>query len=157
MADNRLTRWFRKAQDETGVAPPAGPIRAEDFVGADQEKNETYVREGFAAKARAFLTKLPMAEDVASAYFCMLDPATPRWVKGVAAAALAYFIFPVDAIVDAIPLAGLMDDVTVLTAALTAISAYITPEHRSQARRWMAAEHLSPPPSPSADPDDLIP
>ncbi|QDV38859.1 YkvA family protein [Tautonia plasticadhaerens] len=155
MPDNRLTRWFKKAQDETGVTPPAEPIRPEVFVGSDQEKNEAYVREGFAAKARAFLTKLPMAEDVAAAYFCMLDPATPRWVKGVSAAALAYFIFPVDAIVDAIPLAGLMDDVTVLTGALTAISAYITPEHRAKARRWMLAEHLAAP-APPPD-DDLIP
>mgnify|MGYP005860207643 CR=1 FL=1 len=102
-----------------------------------------------------------MAEDVASAYFCMLDPATPKWVKGVAAAALAYFVLPIDAIVDAIPVVGLMDDVTVLTGALTAISAFITAEHRAKARRWMTAEQIITPSTSSrvsADPDDdLIP
>ncbi|RUL88727.1 YkvA family protein [Tautonia sociabilis] len=151
MPDNRLTRWFRKAEAEAGVPPPSEPIRAEDFVGSDQDRNERYVREGFAAKAKGFLTKLPMAEEVASAYFCMLDPATPKWVKGIAAAALAYFVLPVDAIVDAIPFAGLMDDVTVLTGALTAISAFITDEHRARARSWMASEQITP----SADPDGV--
>ncbi|WP_169977629.1 YkvA family protein [Tautonia rosea] len=143
--NERISRWFRKAEAETGVAPPAEPIVPEVYVGSDQEKNEQYVREGFAAKARSFLSKLPMAEDVAAAYFCMLDPGTPKWVKGVAAAALAYFVLPIDAIVDAIPVVGLMDDVTVLTGALTAISAFITTEHRDKARRWMSSEHIAAP------------
>ncbi|WP_152054148.1 YkvA family protein [Tautonia marina] len=153
--NERLSRWFRKAEAESGVTPPAEPIEPEVYVGNDQEKNEQYVREGFVDKARTFLSKLPMAEDVAAAYFCMLDPSTPKWVKGVAAAALAYFVLPIDAIVDAIPVVGLMDDVTVLTGALTAISAFITTEHRDKARRWMSSERIvpsseakAPPPSP---------
>ena len=146
MLKNRITQWFRKAEAEAGVTPPEEPIRVEAYVDADPEKNEQYVRAGFLAKAQKFLTKLPMAEDVAAAYFCMLDPNTPKWVKGVTATALAYFILPIDAIVDAIPVAGLMDDITVLTGALTAISAYVTEEHRQKARRWMTAEHLVPAP-----------
>ena len=97
MLKNRISQWFRKAEAEAGVTPPEEPIRVEAYVDADPEKNEQYVRAGFLAKAQKFLTKLPMAEDVAAAYFCMLDPNTPKWVKGVTAAALAYFILPIDA------------------------------------------------------------
>ena len=144
MWNDRLPRWLRRAEAESGVAPPSIPIKAEEYVGDDATKNEQYVREGFVAKAKGFLSKLPMAEEVAAAYFCMLDPTTPRWVKGVVAAALAYFILPVDAIVDAIPFAGMMDDVGVLTAALTAVSSFITEEHRAKAKRWMTSEQILP-------------
>ena len=77
-------------------------------------------------------------------YFCMLDPKTPRWVKAIVATALAYFILPVDAIFDLLPIVGLGDDASVLTAAITAVSAHLTEEHRRRAREWMEVEHLAP-------------
>ena len=128
---NRLTGWLRKA-----------PIRPEEYVGADEARNEQVVRAGFATKAKRYLRQIPMATEVVAAYFCMLDPATPLWVKGIAAAALAYFILPADAIPDLLPLVGLSDDIGVLTAALTTISAHVTDEHRQKAREWMEHEHL---------------
>ena len=67
---------------------------------------------------------------------------SPLWVKAIAAAALAYFILPLDAIPDLLPIIGLSDDISVLTAALTAISVHITDEHRRKAREWMEHEHL---------------
>jgi uncharacterized membrane protein YkvA (DUF1232 family) len=118
------------------------PVRPEDYVGADEARNEQVVREGFVAKAKRYLRQIPMATEVVAAYFCMLDTETPLWVKGVAAAALAYFILPVDAIPDLLPLVGLSDDIGVLTAALTTISAHVTAEHRQKAREWMEHEHL---------------
>jgi uncharacterized membrane protein YkvA (DUF1232 family) len=77
-------------------------------------------------------------------YFCLLDPKTPVWVKGTAAAALAYFILPLDAVPDLLPIVGLSDDAGVLAAALTALSAHITDEHRTRAREWMAVEIETP-------------
>ncbi|HEX8203812.1 MAG TPA: YkvA family protein [Isosphaeraceae bacterium] len=120
----------------------ARPIRPEDYVGDDETRNERVVRAGFVAKAKRHLRQIPMATEVVAAYFCMLDAETPLWVKGVAAAALAYFILPADAIPDLLPVVGLGDDIGVLTAALTTISAYITDEHRRKAREWMEHEHL---------------
>lgn len=117
-----------------------GPVRPEDYVGSDEAKNEQVVREGFVAKARRSLSHLPLAHETVALYFCLLDPKTPFWVKGTAAAALAYFILPLDAIPDLLPLAGLSDDAGVLAAALTAVSAHITDEHRARAKAWMAAE-----------------
>ena len=128
---NPMPQWLRRA-----------PVRPEDYVGDDRARNEQVVREGFVAKAKRHLRQIPMATEVVAAYFCMLDPGTPLWVKGVAAAALAYFILPADAIPDLLPIVGLSDDVSILTAALSTISVHITDEHRRKAREWMEHEHL---------------
>jgi len=118
------------------------PVRPEDYVGNDQPKNERIVREGFMAKAKRSLNQLPLAHETVSLYFCLLDPKTPLWVKGIVASALAYFILPLDAIPDLLPLAGFSDDAGVLAAALTAVSAHITDEHRARARQWMESEAI---------------
>jgi uncharacterized membrane protein YkvA (DUF1232 family) len=115
-------------------------VRPEDYVGDDEAKNEQVVREGFMAKAKRSLNRIPLAQETVALYFCLLDPKTPLWVKGIVAAALAYFILPLDAIPDLLPLAGFSDDAGVLAAAFTAVSAHITDEHRARAREWMAAE-----------------
>lgn len=124
-------------------APPTGAgawIRAEDYVGADADKNEQTVRRQFIVKAKKYIRYLPLAEETVAMYYCMLDPKTPTWVKVTAGAALAYFILPIDAIPDVLPLVGLGDDASVLAGALTAISAYVTNDHRAQARLWLEAE-----------------
>src|SRR6266404_2035326 len=128
---NRLTRWFRRNE-----------VRPEDYVGTDEARNEQVVREGFVIKAKRYLRRLPMAAEVVALYFCMLDPKTPLWVKGTVAAALAYFILPLDAIPDVLPIIGLTDDASVLAAAIVAVSAHITDEHRAQARDWMEHEKV---------------
>ncbi|SIO34962.1 Uncharacterized membrane protein YkvA, DUF1232 family [Singulisphaera sp. GP187] len=115
-------------------------VRPEDYVGHDEARNEHVVREGFLAKAKRSLNRLPLAHETVALYFCLLDPKTPLWVKGIVGAALAYFILPLDAIPDFLPLAGFSDDAGVLAAALTAVSAHITDEHRARARAWMAVE-----------------
>jgi uncharacterized membrane protein YkvA (DUF1232 family) len=140
----RWAKVWTDARARAGGGPPAGeaPIRPEDYVGDDAARNERAVREGFGAKAKAYLRQLPMAEEVVALYFCMLDPRTPAWVKAAAAAALAYFILPIDAIPDLLPLVGLGDDAAVLAAALSALSAHITAEHRRRARAWMEGASL---------------
>src|SRR4051794_33556312 len=120
--------------------PGPAKVRPEDYVGDDEARNEKFVREGFAAKARRHLNRLPLAQETVALYFCLLDPKTPVWVKGIAAAALAYFILPLDAIPDLLPIAGFSDDAGVLAAALTAVSAHISDEHRARAKAWIAGE-----------------
>lgn len=116
------------------------PIKPEYYVGSDEPHNEEVVRERFAAKAKRYLRHMPLAHETVAMYFCLLDPATPIWVKATAGAALAYFILPLDAIPDFLPIVGLSDDAGVLAAALTAIAAHITDEHRTRARVWMEDE-----------------
>ena len=94
------------------------PIKPEYYVGSDEPHNEEVVRERFAAKAKRYLRQMPLAHETVAMYFCLLDPATPIWVKATAAAALAYFILPFDAVPDFLPIVGLSDDASVLAAAL---------------------------------------
>lgn len=119
-------------------------VRAEDYVGEDTVHHAEIIREGFASKAKRFLRQVPIAADVVAMYFCLLDARTPTWVKATVGAALAYFILPLDAIPDILPLVGLSDDVGVLTAAVTAVSSHLTDEHRQKAREWMEVEEIAP-------------
>src|SRR5947209_11425437 len=93
-------------------------IKPEFYVGSDEPHNEEIVRERFAAKAKHYLRQLPLAHETVAMYFCLLDSRTPIWVKATAAAALAYFILPFDAMPDLLPIVGLSDDAGVLAAAL---------------------------------------
>ena len=128
----------------TAIWKPAS-VDPEDYVGHDAARNEATARRGFVAKAKHYLNRLPMAQETVAMYFCLLDPKTPLWVKATVAAALAYFILPLDAIPDLMPLIGVSDDASVLAAALAAVSAHVTAEHRERARAWMAHEHLLTP------------
>lgn len=97
--------------------------------------DEERTLEGAFEKARAVGKRLPFAEDVLAAYYCVRDPATPRRVKWILLGALAYFLLPTDMVADFLPVVGFTDDVAVLTAALTAVATSIRPQHRAEARR----------------------
>jgi len=81
---------------------------------------------------------VPFMEDAVAAYYTALDKDTPLKARGIIYAALAYFILPVDTIPDWIFGLGLTDDAAVLTAALTAIRAHMTPAHRAAARKALS-------------------
>lgn len=102
-------------------------------------RNEARVERGFWAKLRRSVGRVPFLEDAVSAYFCAFDPATPRPVKAMLLAALAYFVVPSDMIPDFIAGLGFTDDATVLFATLRLVAGNITPRHRRLARRRLAA------------------
>jgi uncharacterized membrane protein YkvA (DUF1232 family) len=109
--------------------------------------DETAVYEDIAAVARNFVekirrvaSKVPFAVEAAAMYYAMIDPKTPLKVKATAAGALLYFIAPIDAIVDLVPLAGYTDDAAVLYAAFKAIQAHVTDEHIAAAKRLLQRE-----------------
>ena len=56
-------------------------------------KLERTVKQDFWTALKRFAGRLPFVEDLAAAYYCALDPATPMRVRGTLLAALAYFIF----------------------------------------------------------------
>ena len=64
-----------------------------------------------------------------------LDADTPVWAKGIIIGALGYFISPVDAIPDIVPVVGYTDDLGALAIALAAIAAHIKDEHVAKAKR----------------------
>ena len=71
-------------------------------------------------------------------YYAFQNEDTPTWAKSVIVGALGYFIMPVDAIPDIIPVVGYADDLGVLVAALATVAAYITPEVKRQAQEKLA-------------------
>ena len=109
-------------------------------VKSDFEKH--YSDEGFWDKLKRFAKAAgrEVVENALILYFAMQDPAVPAWAKGVIAGALGYFIFPIDAIPDVVPVLGYSDDVGVMAAAVAAIAVHVTPETKQRAseklREW---------------------
>jgi uncharacterized membrane protein YkvA (DUF1232 family) len=101
-------------------------------------RDEARVRAGFWDKARRVAARIPFAEDLLAAYYCAFDRATPLQVKAALLGALAYFVVPIDAMPDLLPLLGYADDAAVLLTALRLVGAHIRPEHREAARQALS-------------------
>lgn len=68
--------------------------------------------------------------------FYVLDkPGVPVWAKSVIIGAIGYFILPVDAIPDFLPVAGYTDDLGVLAAAIATVAMYVDDEVTAKAER----------------------
>jgi len=104
----------------------------------EHKRDEERVRRGFWPKAKRVAAKLPFAEDLLAAYYCAFDRQTPLQVKAALVGALAYFVLPVDAMPDIMPLLGYTDDALVLVTALRLVSGHIHDEHREAARQALA-------------------
>ncbi|RYE29930.1 MAG: DUF1232 domain-containing protein [Hyphomicrobiales bacterium] len=101
-------------------------------------RDEAKFGSDFMARLKRVAKRLPFAEDLLAAWFCARDPATPRRVRMTLLAALGYFVLPIDAIPDIMPLIGFTDDAAVIAAAIAAVAGSITPEHRERAKQAMA-------------------
>jgi uncharacterized membrane protein YkvA (DUF1232 family) len=97
-------------------------------------RHERIVERGFWEKLLRVAGRIPFAEDLAAAWFCVADPTTPTRVKGVLLAALAYFVMPFDLIPDFLPVIGFTDDAAVLAIAFGLVSKSIKPRHYKAAR-----------------------
>jgi uncharacterized membrane protein YkvA (DUF1232 family) len=97
-------------------------------------RDESGVRRDFWAKLKRVGRQIPFAEDLVAAYFCTLDPATPRRVRLVLLGAIAYFVLPFDGLADFLPFLGFTDDAAVIAAAIAQVAGSITEAHRAKAR-----------------------
>lgn len=77
-------------------------------------------------------------------YYAAQRPETPFWAKAVIYGSLAYFICPVDAIPDVIPVVGFVDDLGALAAALAMVAVYIDEDVKAKAsenlKNWFGVE-----------------
>ncbi|MBA3447002.1 MAG: DUF1232 domain-containing protein [Pseudaminobacter sp.] len=105
---------------------------------AGNGRGESEIRSKFWRTAKRAARQVPFMDEVVAAYYCALDRKTPLRAKGVLFGALAYFIMPADAIPDIILGLGFTDDIAVLTAAIAAAKAHVTPAHRAAARAALA-------------------
>jgi uncharacterized membrane protein YkvA (DUF1232 family) len=83
-------------------------------------------------------------------FYAAQEEKAPAWAKGTIAAALGYFIVPLDAITDLAPGVGYADDLGVLVLAIAAVAAYINDDVRvktaKKMREWFGEE-----PTPESD------
>ena len=97
-------------------------------------RDDASVRSGFWTKLRKFAAKLPIAEDLLTAYYCAFDRNTPNHVRAALLGALAYFVLPIDVMPDLLPIVGFSDDAVVLAGAIRLVWVHIQPAHREAAR-----------------------
>ncbi len=107
------------------------------FWRGNAQETERLVR-AFWRKLGRVAARIPFAADLLAAYYCAFDNETPLRVKAVLLGALAYFVLPIDAIPDMLPVLGFTDDAAVLATALKLMSDHITPLHRASARDKLA-------------------
>jgi uncharacterized membrane protein YkvA (DUF1232 family) len=70
-------------------------------------------------------------------FYAAQEEKAPAWAKGTIAAALGYFIVPLDAITDLAPGIGYADDLGVLVLAVAAVATYINDDVRVKAAKKM--------------------
>lgn len=114
------------------------------------ERNQAKVERGFWSKLKRSVGRAPFLDEAVSAYFCAFDPETPRSVKAMLLAALAYFVVPSDMVPDFIAGLGFTDDATVLLATVRLMAGHITERHRDEARKRLELLGLREPAAPEA-------
>ena len=103
---------------------------------ADKDYSNEFSENAFWDKIKQYAQKAgeSVLEPALKLYFCLKDADTPAMAKATIIAALGYFISPIDAIPDIIPVMGFTDDLGILAAAVAAVAAHIKKEHEKMAR-----------------------
>jgi uncharacterized membrane protein YkvA (DUF1232 family) len=96
------------------------------------------VEEGFWRKLLRLAGRVPFAEDLAAAYFCVIDPSTPGRVRGILLAALAWFVLPASVLPEFIVVLGFTDDVAVVAVAARMVRRHIKERHYRRAREVLS-------------------
>ena len=102
-----------------------------------EQDDENALHRSFWRKTRGVVAQLPFAEDLLAAYYCAFDRDTPLQVKAALLGAIAYFVLPIDAIPDFLPVLGYTDDAAVLLAAIKLVPATSPRSHRETARETL--------------------
>lgn len=85
-----------------------------------QSSQENYSEQSFWKKIRKFAGKAgeEVIENALILFYAAQQPGVPAWAKTIIYGALAYFIYPLDAIPDITPGVGYADDLAALLVAL---------------------------------------
>lgn len=105
---------------------------------ARERQNERTVNNRFWPKMKRFAARIPFAPEAVATFYAVSDPSTPRRVKLLMLAALAYFIAPTDAVPDIIAGLGFTDDATVFWAVWAMVKDHVTDDHHVKARRALS-------------------
>ncbi len=97
-------------------------------------RNERIVQKKFWTVLLHRAGKIPFAEELGAAYYCVLDPKTPPGVKALLLAALAYFVLPFDFLPAFFIALGLASDAAIVLGTVRMVSRHIKPEHYRRSR-----------------------
>ena len=78
-----------------------------------------------------------VVEKAVTLYVILTASETPLWARALVVGALGYFICPLDAIPDVIPVVGYADDVAVMALVLTQLDRFVTPAMRGRVQRLL--------------------
>ena len=115
------------------------------------EENEfeaAYSESSFWDKLKRYATTAgrEVVEKALLLFYAAQEEKAPAWAKGTIAAALGYFIVPLDAITDLAPGVGYADDLGVLVLAVAAVATYINDDVRAKTSQkmndWFGKEAL---------------
>lgn len=99
-----------------------------DFGGVrETEEKIRFVDDNLWTKVQTSGKKISFAKDVLALYRYMKDPLIGWGRKAVVVSALIYFITPIDAIPDFVPVFGYLDDLGVLSALLKFLGTELVP------------------------------
>jgi uncharacterized membrane protein YkvA (DUF1232 family) len=128
-------KWDRPAHlAQTEIGYQIHPMAFARATFWRNEDDESALRRSFWRKIRRVAARIPFVEDLLAAYYCAFDRNTPLRVKATLVGAIAYFVLPVDAIPDILPVIGFTDDAAVLATAIKLVADHISPLHRDAAR-----------------------
>ena len=103
-----------------------------------KESNEELVLNKFEYKVKNNLAKISFLREVVSLFFFIKDKNVSLTSKIIVFGGLAYFINPIDAIPDIIPITGYTDDAGVIFAVVKQLGANLRDEHRNKAEEWLS-------------------
>ena len=110
--------------------------QAVSFAQSSQADIERVTKE-LPAFAAGVARQVPFAEDAVAAFYAALDPEVPSVQRFMIWGPLLYFIMPLDAVPDFIPLVGFADDAAAIGAMIAAVGKVITGAHRAKARETL--------------------
>jgi len=117
-----------------------------NFEFSNYEKN--YSEDGFWEKIKSAAKKAG-SHAIHSAlllFYASKSPDTPTWAKTIIFGALGYFILPIDVIPDILPGMGFIDDLAMISTAVSLVAANITQDVKLKAgarmNEWFVKEDM---------------
>ena len=101
---------------------------------------DAYSEQSFWHKIRTLADRIgkELLEKVLWLYYVTQDKAVPLHVKAQIYGILGYFVMPLDAIPDSLPLIGYSDDLSLIAITVANVALYITPEIKQKTRERLS-------------------
>ena len=103
------------------------------------EYTDKFDPDAFWEKLKSLATRLGKESlyQILTLYYTMRRPDIPAKVKAIILGALGYFVLPLDAVPDFIPVLGFSDDLAIVALCVSYVRQWTTPAEEEKARKRM--------------------